>query len=221
MTRRMENPAGMLRAVPALLKVSDAVRSSGVPEQTLELIHLRASQINRCSFCVDMAGTALLKMGVAPERIIAVAAWRESEHFDRAERAALAAAEEATRLADHDGLTDATWDELAANYPGTQVAAILLNIAPGGAVELDQRCRQAGAGRLVRHATTVRRPGIPRDPPGRGSDMDAAELREVRRRWAGWSGPLTRAPALRRPHRSRAVATAPASPRRTARWQVG
>ena len=124
----MDNPAVMLDAVPGLMTVAGAIDGAGVAEETLELVHLRVSQLNECSFCVDMAGTALLKLGVAPERIIAVTAWRESELFDDSERAALKASEEAARPGGGGGLTDATWAELNDHYPERQVAALLLHV---------------------------------------------------------------------------------------------
>lgn len=124
----MDNPAVMLNAVPELMSMSAAIHQTGMAEETLELVHLRVSQLNQCSFCVDMAGTALLKLGVIPERIIAVAAWQESEFFDYAERAALKAAEEAAQLGGSVGLTDRTWTELKNHYPEQQIAALLLHV---------------------------------------------------------------------------------------------
>ena len=94
---RMKNPAAVLpgawQAVVALNKASD---SGGVPADTMEIVHLRVSQVNGCSACVASAA----KSAQSPERMATVAAWRESPYFTDAERAALALAEAATRLAD-------------------------------------------------------------------------------------------------------------------------
>src|SRR5579859_6053343 len=113
MSARMSNPAsalpGVMQPIQALLK---ATREGGVPQKTLELVHLRASQINGCSFCVDMGARSAKKAGETDERLFAVAAWRETPYFTEAERAALALAEAATRLADRtDPVPDAIWDE--------------------------------------------------------------------------------------------------------------
>jgi AhpD family alkylhydroperoxidase len=86
------------------------VYSGGVPRQTLELVHLRVSQINGCSACVDAGAASAGKAGVSSEKLLTVAAWYENPLFDAAERAALALAEAATRLADQPGaVTDEIW----------------------------------------------------------------------------------------------------------------
>ena len=96
MEPRMKNPAAVIpgawQAVVALNRASD---SGGVPSSTLELVHLRVSQINGCSACVDSGVKAAAKSGESPERVGTVAAWREAPYFTDAERAALALAEAA------------------------------------------------------------------------------------------------------------------------------
>lgn len=130
-TERMENPAALLPdIVPAVQQLLKATRASGVPGKTLELVHLRASQINGCSFCVDSGARAAMKNGERAERLIAVSAWRESPHFTDAERAALELAEEATRLADKgEAVSDAVWNAAAAHYDEQQLAGLVLMIA--------------------------------------------------------------------------------------------
>jgi len=87
-----------------------AVYSSGLPRQTLELVHLRASQINGCSACVNAGVSNAGQGGVSTEKLLTVAAWYENPLFDDAERAALALTEAATRLADRPGaVTDETF----------------------------------------------------------------------------------------------------------------
>ncbi len=111
---RMRSPAlilpGALEGIQALLA---ATSEAGVPEATLELVHLRASQINGCSFCVDLGSRSARKAGETDERLFAVAAWREAPWFTEAERAALALAEAATRLSDQaDPVPDHLCDQL-------------------------------------------------------------------------------------------------------------
>jgi len=127
MEARMKNPAAVLpgawQAVVALNKASD---SGGVPADTMELVHLRVSQVNACSAC--LASSA--KSAQSPERIATVAAWRDSPYFTDAERAALALAEAATRLADStDPVPDEIWDEAAKHYDEKALAALVLKIA--------------------------------------------------------------------------------------------
>ena len=131
MQARMKNPAMILpEAMPAILAVLQAAKKGGVPEATLELVHLRASQINGCSACVDAGARSARKAGVSDERLFAVAAFREAPYFSAAERAALALAEAATRLADStDPVPDAIWDEAVSHYDEQALAALILKIA--------------------------------------------------------------------------------------------
>ncbi|MFF3748611.1 carboxymuconolactone decarboxylase family protein [Streptomyces kronopolitis] len=130
MNARMKNPATVLpEAMQPLLDVVGATRQGGVPQATLELVHLRASQINGCSFCVDGGVKSARRNGVSDERLFAVAAWREAPYFSDAERAALALAEAATRLADSaDPVPDTVWDAAADHFDERQLAAIILTI---------------------------------------------------------------------------------------------
>ncbi|XXV04627.1 carboxymuconolactone decarboxylase family protein [Sorangium sp. So ce1335] len=128
---RMKNPAmlipGVIQPIHALL---GAVKKSGVPARTLELVHLRTSQVNGCGFCVDIGARELRKAGETDERLFAVAAWREAPWFTDAERAALALAEAATRLSDRaDPVPDDVWEEAAKHYDEPALAALILHIA--------------------------------------------------------------------------------------------
>ena len=118
MQPRIPNPAiSVPGAMDALLALSKAATKAGIPHRTLELVHLRASQINGCAVCVDMHSKDLQRTGEADERIFAVAAWREAPYYTDAERAALALAEYVTRLADRsDPVPDEVWAEAATHY---------------------------------------------------------------------------------------------------------
>jgi len=86
--QRMNNPVMVLpEAMKALAELAKSTDDAGVSPNMLDLLHLRASQINGCSFCVDMHARDLKKAGERDERLYAVAAWRESPHFTDAERA--------------------------------------------------------------------------------------------------------------------------------------
>jgi AhpD family alkylhydroperoxidase len=107
-----------------------AIYAGGVSRQTLELVHLRASQINGCSACVDAGAASAVKAGVSNEKLFALAAWYENPLFDDAERAALALAEAATRLCDRPGaVTDKIWAEAARHYDERQLSALVLMVA--------------------------------------------------------------------------------------------
>jgi len=107
-----------------------ATEKGAVPEATLGLVRLRASQINGCSACVDSGSRGAKKAGESDERLFAVAAWREAPYFSEAERAALALAEAVTRLSDRtDPVPDEVWDEAARNYDEPALAALILSIA--------------------------------------------------------------------------------------------
>ena len=131
MQARIANPAELLPdAVPAVNLLYKAAHSAGVPAGTLELVHLRASQINGCSACVDGGARAMKKGGETDDRLFAVAAWHETPYFTDAERAALALAESATRLADRSGaVSDEVWEAAAEHFTEPQLAAIVLWIA--------------------------------------------------------------------------------------------
>jgi AhpD family alkylhydroperoxidase len=131
MQARMKHPAmtvpGAMRALQAL---SASAEKAGPPKGLLELVHLRASQINGCSVCVDMHARNLRKEGESDERTFAVAAWRDAPYFTDAERAALALTESMTRLADReDPVPDAVWNEARRHYEEGELAALLVAIA--------------------------------------------------------------------------------------------
>jgi AhpD family alkylhydroperoxidase len=130
MQARMKNPATVIpEAMPAILDLIKATRRGGVPESTMELVHLRASQINGCGVCVDGGVKSARKAGETEERLFAVVAWRDAPYFTDAERAALALTEAATRLADRaEAVPDEVWDAAADHYDEQQLAAIILMI---------------------------------------------------------------------------------------------
>ena len=131
MAARMNNPASVVpESMKGIQSIIKAAHSTGVPRSTLELAHLRASQINGCSPCVYSGATAAKKAGESDERLFAVAAWRETDLFDEAERVALALAESMTRLADRaDPVSDEVWNDAARHFDEKQLAGLVLWIA--------------------------------------------------------------------------------------------
>jgi AhpD family alkylhydroperoxidase len=131
MTARMNNPAVVLPdSMKGIQSLIQAAQHAGVPRSTLELVHLRGSQINGCSPCVYSGAISAQKGGESNERLFAVAAWRETDLFTEAERAALALAESMTRLADRpDPVPDGVWDEAAKHFDEKQLAGLVLWVA--------------------------------------------------------------------------------------------
>jgi AhpD family alkylhydroperoxidase len=117
-------------AMRALHALDKATEVDGVPDVTRKLVHLRASQINGCSVCVDMHARELKNAGETDERLFAVAAWRDAPYFTAAERAALSLTEAVTRLCDRpDPVPDEIWDDVARHYDEPARAALILQIA--------------------------------------------------------------------------------------------
>jgi AhpD family alkylhydroperoxidase len=128
---RMKNPGLVIpEAMQAVQALIAAIQQGDAPKTALELVHLRASQINGCGFCVDHGAREARRGGETQERLSAVAAWRETPYFTEAERAALALAESATRLSDRgDAVPDQIWDAVAEHYDERQLAQLILMIA--------------------------------------------------------------------------------------------
>jgi AhpD family alkylhydroperoxidase len=117
-------------ALQALRALGKAIEGGGVPPKTLELVNLRASQINGCGVCAIQHPRIARKLGETDDRLFAVAAWRDAPYFSDAERAALALTEAATRISDQaDPVPDEIWDEAARHYDEQALAALLMNIA--------------------------------------------------------------------------------------------
>jgi AhpD family alkylhydroperoxidase len=151
MQARMTNIATIVpAAVKALYALSTSAEKGGVPKRTIELIQLRASQINGCGVCVDMHSRGLKKAGETDERLFAVAAWRDAPYFTDAERAALALAEAATRLSDRpDPVPDEIWNEATRHYDEQALAALLIAIATIHAWNLFNAATRQVAGQWV------------------------------------------------------------------------
>lgn len=130
MQARMKNPVMVLPdALQSILALNASIEKCGVPARTLKLVHLRVSQINGCSVCLDMHGRELIGSDETKERLLTVAAWRDTPYFSPPERAALALAESATRLSDRPNtVSDEEWEEAARHYDERQLAALVLSI---------------------------------------------------------------------------------------------
>jgi AhpD family alkylhydroperoxidase len=128
---RMKSPVMVLPgAFAALQALSAAAHAGGLPESTVNLVEIRASQINGCGVCLDMHNRMAKKQGETDQRLFSVGAWRDAPFYTEAERAALALTEAVTRLADRpDPVPDEVWDEASRHFDETALSGLLLHIA--------------------------------------------------------------------------------------------
>jgi alkylhydroperoxidase family enzyme len=118
MQPRMNHPVMVVPDAMKALHALGELTKSSLPEKLLELVHLRASQINGCS------------AGETDERLFSVAAWRDTPYFTEGERAALALTEALTRISDRaDPVPDAIWNEADKHFDEHELAALILAIA--------------------------------------------------------------------------------------------
>src|ERR671910_2244203 len=127
---RMPHVATLVpEALQAMYALSKSATRQGLPETTKFLVHLRASQINGCSFCAEMHSRELEEAGEAAERIWTVAAWREAPYFTEAERAALELTEALTRISDRpDPVSDEVFEQAAEHFDEQGLASLLIEI---------------------------------------------------------------------------------------------
>jgi AhpD family alkylhydroperoxidase len=128
---RMTNVAMLVpESMNALMTLAASVEKGSVDSRTLELVALRASQINGCSVCIDIHSRRLRKAGVPEEHVFASAAWRDAPYYSESERAALALAEAVTRLSDNrDPVPDDIWAEAARHFDEAGLASLLIAIS--------------------------------------------------------------------------------------------
>ena len=131
MQARMRHPVFVLPdAMQALQALGKALHQAGLPPKTLELVNLRASQINGCGVCAVQHPRIARKLGETDERLFAVTAWRDAPYFTDAERAVLALTEAVTRISDRaDPVPDEVWNEATRHYDEQALAALVLAIA--------------------------------------------------------------------------------------------
>ncbi|MFF7978712.1 carboxymuconolactone decarboxylase family protein [Streptomyces sp. NPDC007901] len=118
------------KLIKAFNGVGKAAEGTSIPAATLELVKIRASQINGCGFCLDMHTKDAAEAGETQQRLHMVGAWREATVFTDAERAALELAEQGTRIADAAGGVPAeVWDNAAKHYTEDELVALVATIA--------------------------------------------------------------------------------------------
>lgn len=127
---RLSNGARSPEAVAGVQQIIKAIYAGGVPRETLELVHMRASQINGCNACIASGIKNAETIGLSIERLLALPAWRDSALYDDAERAAFELTEAMTRLADRpDAVTDEIWAHAAEHFDEHALSALVSMIA--------------------------------------------------------------------------------------------
>jgi AhpD family alkylhydroperoxidase len=131
MQARMTNPAILVPgAMEALQALGAAIGQGGVPSTTINLVLMRASQINGCSTCLVGHARSARDDNETDDRLFALEGWRDAPFYTDAERAALALTECVTRLSDRpDAVPDDVWGEAAAHYDERALGTLVLAIA--------------------------------------------------------------------------------------------
>jgi len=112
----------------AMINLSTSVKQSSLGEHLVEVVHLRVSQINGCGVCIDMHWRDLMRQGMDPRHINAVAGWREAPFFSARERAALGWAEAVNALPQRDD-TDAAFRDLREHFTDGEIAELSYAVA--------------------------------------------------------------------------------------------
>lgn len=115
-------------AYKAMYALENFLQNSQLLKTHLELIKIRASQINGCAFCINLHTTDALKQGETPQRIFLLNTWKETSLFTEEERNILAITEEVT-LISQNGLSDATYKQAEKLFDPNYIAQIIVAVA--------------------------------------------------------------------------------------------
>jgi AhpD family alkylhydroperoxidase len=128
MTPRFDIAKHMTSAsVQAMLKLSHTVEASGLERSLLELVKIRASQINGCAYCLDMHTKDARALGETEQRIYGLNAWHETPYFTSRERAALAWTEAVTRVADT-RVPDDVYDDVRPHFTEEELLSLTFEV---------------------------------------------------------------------------------------------
>lgn len=115
------------KAFQAMIGLEKYLDASGFDKNLYELIKIRASQLNRCSYCINMHTRDAMNMGEKAQRLLLLTAWRETELFTEKERAVLALTESMTVLT-NGHVPDEIYDAAAAQMPSSEIAAVMMAV---------------------------------------------------------------------------------------------
>ena len=119
-----ELPTAYRQLLAVTQSVGKAAADAGLDPLLIELVKIRASQLNGCAFCLDMHSRAARKLGETERRLYVLAAWHETDLFDERERAALALTEAITRLADLRDVPDEVYAQAAKVFSEHELAIV-------------------------------------------------------------------------------------------------
>lgn len=126
MTKRINHPENIQLALKALYPMGAFLAKSPLEKSLLNLIYFRVSQINGCSFCLDMHSKDLRVGGETEQRLYVLDGWREAPFYSERERAALAWAESLTRL--HGIVPDEIYEEAQKQFSEQELIALTLGV---------------------------------------------------------------------------------------------
>lgn len=127
MSKRIDIAAIEPSIYKGMFGLESAVANSGLNKTHLELIKIRASQINGCAFCINMHSTDAMKQGETAQRIFLLNAWKETDLFSEEEKVVLAVTEEVT-LISQNGLSEETYQKAIATFGENYVAKIIMAV---------------------------------------------------------------------------------------------
>ncbi|MEM5327794.1 carboxymuconolactone decarboxylase family protein [Paraburkholderia sp. JHI2823] len=128
MKQRLDFYKANPNAIKALLALEEQIGKSSLDKSLVELVRLRASQINGCAFCVDMHATDARKGGETDRRLAAVIVWRETPFFTDRERAALEWTEAVT-LVSEDHVPEVVWEAVKPHFSDEEMVDLTLLIS--------------------------------------------------------------------------------------------
>jgi AhpD family alkylhydroperoxidase len=127
MTMRVDYRSVFPAAVTAMAGLEEAVHASSLDAELLELVKLRASQLNGCGYCVDMHTKDAKAIGVEDQRLHLAVVWKEAPVYSPRERAALAWCEALTILASSE-VPDEVYEQVAVQFSPEEIVALTLAI---------------------------------------------------------------------------------------------
>ncbi|KMZ42606.1 MULTISPECIES: carboxymuconolactone decarboxylase family protein [Bacillales] len=127
MQARINHRAANPEALQTMLKLEKFVNESGLDKKLIELIKIRASQINGCAFCMDMHTQDARKLGETEQRIYLLSVWRESAVYTEAERAVLALTEAVTVITAN-GVSEELYQQVREHFDENQYVALIMAI---------------------------------------------------------------------------------------------
>ena len=127
MDARINYPKAAPGVMQAMLGLSSYVHKSGLEEPLINLISLRASQINGCAYCIDMHWKDLRAAGESEQRLYGLDAWEESPYYTERERAALSWTEAVTTLGE-DRVSDEVYEKVRKIFPEKELADLTLAV---------------------------------------------------------------------------------------------